>query len=72
VTLTEVGDVVLGLSFDDSLNDPAVERRASEVLAELMYEFGGSAGIGGAELRLPQSLAEWSEDALVMLRVGSV
>ncbi len=29
VTLTEEGDVVLGLGLDDPMNDPAVERRAS-------------------------------------------
>lgn len=72
VTLTEEGDVVLGLGLDDPMNDPAVERRASQVLAGLMDDFGGSAGIGGVELPPPQSLAEWSEDALVVLRVGSV
>lgn len=72
VTLTEEGDVVLGLGLDDPLNDPDVERRASAALAGLMDEFDGSAGMGGVELPPPQSLAEWSVDALVMLRVGNV
>ena len=47
VTLTEEGDVVLGLGLDDPMNDPAVERRASQVLAGLMDDFGGSAGSVG-------------------------
>jgi hypothetical protein len=72
VTLTEEGAVVLGLSLDDPMNDPAVERRASEVLAELLTDFGGNAGIGGVELHPPQSRAQWNEDDLVMLRVGSI
>jgi hypothetical protein len=72
VTLTEEGEVVLGLGLDDPLNDPAVERQASEVLAGLMAEFDGIAGIGGTEVPPPQSLAEWSKIALVMFRVGSV
>jgi hypothetical protein len=72
VTLTEEGDVVLGLSIDDPMNDLAVERRASEVLARLLDDFGGSAGIGGVELPPPQSRAQWAEDGLVRLRVGSV
>lgn len=72
VTLTEEGDIVLGLSLDDPLNDPDIERQASTVLARLMDEFDGSAGIGGVELAPPQSIREWVEDALVVLRVGSV
>lgn len=72
VTLTEEGDVVLGLSLDDPLNDPDIERQASQVLARLMDEFGGTEGIGGVELAPPQSLVEWAEDGLVALRVGSV
>jgi hypothetical protein len=72
VTLTEEGDVVLGLSLDDPMNDPAVERRASEVLAGLLNGFGGNAGIGGVELHPPQSRAQWAEDGLVMIRVGSI
>jgi hypothetical protein len=72
VTLTEEGDVVLGVGLDDPLNDVAVERQASEILARLMDDFDGSAGIGGVELPPPQSLVEWSEEGLVMLRVGSV
>ena len=71
LTLTKEGDVVLGLGLDDPLNDPAVPRRASDVLARLMDDFRGIAGIGGVELRPPQSMAEWSEDALVTLRLES-
>lgn len=72
VTLTEEGDIVLGLSLDDPLNDPKIERQESAVLARLMDEFDGSAGIGGVELAPPQSLREWADDGLVMLRAGSI
>lgn len=72
VTLTEEGDIVLGLSLDDPLNSPDIERQASAVLARLMDEFGGSAGIGGVELPPPQSLSEWADDGQVMLRAGSI
>jgi hypothetical protein len=72
VTMSEEGDLVLGLSLDDPTDDPTVARQAAEVLAELMDEFEGCAGIGGVELPPPQSLAEWSEDALVLVRVGNV
>ena len=44
VTLTEEGDVVLGVGLDDPMDDPSVEREAAEVLARLMDEFGGIAG----------------------------
>jgi hypothetical protein len=71
MTLTEEGDVVLGLGLDDPWEDPAVTRQVSELLDRLMNEFNASAGIGGWELSPPQSLAEWSRDDLVMLRVGS-
>jgi hypothetical protein len=72
VTLTEEGDVVLGLGIDDPLNDPSIEGEASNVLAGLMDEFAASAGIGGGELPPPHSAAEWAEGGLVVLRVGSV
>lgn len=72
MTLTEEGDIVLGLSLDDPLNDPKIERQESAVLARLMDEFDGSAGIGGVELAPPQSLREWADDGLVMLRAGSI
>jgi len=72
VTLTQEGDTVLGLSLDDPLNDPKVERQASTVLAWLMDEFDGSAGIGGVELAPPQSLKEWADNGLVTLRAGSI
>jgi hypothetical protein len=72
VTLTDEGVVVLGLGLDDPWNDPSIERQAADVLARLMDEFAGSAGIGGVELPPPQSAAEWAEDGLVMLRVESI
>ncbi|QSR30079.1 hypothetical protein CFI00_06030 [Nocardioides sp. S5] len=72
VTLTQEGDIVLGLSLDDPLNDPDTERQASTVLARLMAEFDGSAGMGGVELPPPQSLREWADDGQVMLRAGSI
>lgn len=72
VTLTEEGDLVLGLGLDDPTNDPAVVHRASTVLAELVDAFGASAGIGGVELPPPQSRMHWAEDGDVVLRVGSI
>lgn len=72
VTLTEEGDIVLGLSLDDPLNDPKVERQASALLARLTDEFDGTAGIGGVELAPPQSRGEWADNGLVMLRAGSI
>ena len=72
VTLTEEGDVVLGLSLDDPMNDPAVWRQGSEVLAGLLADFEASTGIGGVELHPPQSRAQWDEDGLVMERVGTI
>ncbi len=47
VTLTEEGNLVLGVGLDDPLNDPDIERQAAEVLASLIEDLGGSAGIGG-------------------------
>lgn len=72
VTVTEEGDVVLGLGLDDPLNDPGVEQEAAGVLARLIDEFGAAAGVGGGELAPPQSAAEWAEDGLVVLRVGNI
>lgn len=72
VTLTEEGAVVLGLGIDDPLNDPGVEAAASDLLAALMQEFEGKAGIGGAELAPPQSAEEWADDGLVMIRSGTI
>ena len=72
VTLTEEGDVVLGLGLDDPLNAPDVERQALGVLEQLIDEFDGTAGIGGVELSPPQSLAEWDDDGLVMVRTGTI
>ena len=71
VTVTEEGDVVLGLGLDDPLNDSAIQHRASDVLVGLVDEFGGTAGVGGVELSPPQSLEQWGDDGLVMLRMGT-
>lgn len=72
ITLTEEGDLVLGLSLDDPNNDPETMHRASGLMASLTEEFGARGGVAGAELPPPQSASEWKEDGLVMLRVGSV
>lgn len=72
ITLTEEGAVVLGLSLDDPTSDPEVERQAAETLASMLAEFQATAGIAGVELAPPQSLSEWRDDGLVMLRAGSV
>jgi hypothetical protein len=72
ITVTEEGDLVLGLGLDDPENDPEIQRQASELLDALIDELHASAGLGGVELAPPRSLAEWREDWLVMLRVGTV
>jgi hypothetical protein len=71
-TLTEEGNLVLGVRLDDPLDDPAGEGQAATVPAGLVDEFCASAGRCGAELPPAQSSAEWSEDDLVMLRSGSI
>ena len=72
ITVTEEGDLVLGLGLDDPDNHPETQREASELLASMMDEFQASSGIGGVELPPPQSTTEWREDGLVMLRVGKI
>lgn len=72
ITVTEEGDLVLGLGLDDPDNHPETRREASELLASMMDEFQASSGIAGVELSPPQSVAEWREDGLVMLRVGEI
>lgn len=72
ITVTEEGDLVLGLGLDDPDNHPETQREASELLASMMDEFQARSGIGGVELPPPQSTAEWEADGLVMLRVGKI
>ncbi|MFE7799347.1 hypothetical protein [Nocardia sp. NPDC057440] len=72
ITLTEENDLVLGLSMDDPDNDPAILPQASTLMASLAEEFGATSGVAGVELPPPQSISEWTNDALVMLRYGSV
>lgn len=72
VTLTEEGAVVLGLSIDDPLDEPDVEPRASDLIASMMEEFNGKAGVGGVELAPPQSAEEWADDGLITMRMGSI
>ncbi|WP_249644025.1 hypothetical protein [Nocardia sputi] len=68
ITLTEENDLVLGLSMDDPDNDPATLPQASALMAALAQEFGATSGVAGVELPPPQSISEWADDALVMLR----
>jgi hypothetical protein len=50
ITVTEEGDLVLGLGLDDPDNHPETQREASELLASMMDEFQASSGIAGVEL----------------------
>lgn len=43
ITVTEEGDLVLGLGVDDPDNHPDTQREASELLASLMDEFQATA-----------------------------
>lgn len=72
VTVTEEGDLVLGLEIDDPFDDPTVVLHAAGQISELRTEFGAVAGIAGVELAPPQSASEWRDDALVILRTGHV
>jgi hypothetical protein len=72
ITLTQEGDIVLGLGIADPNNDPETRHRASDLMASLREEFGARSGVAGVELPPPQSAAEWEEDGLVVLRVGKV
>jgi hypothetical protein len=70
ITLTEEGDLVLGLGLDDPNNDPDTLRRASALMESMSEEFGAVGGVAGVELPPPQSVTQWGEDGLVMLRTG--
>ena len=72
VTITEEGEVVLGLELDDPNNDAQTIPQAAAVMASLREEFGAECGVAGVELAPPQSASEWNSDALVMLREGSL
>lgn len=72
VTLTEEGAVVLGLSLDDPENAPGTARTASGLMASLIAESDAKCGMAGVELPPPQTQSEWMDDALVLLRQGTV
>jgi hypothetical protein len=72
ITVTEEGDLVLGVGLDDPDNSPQVWERGTLLLTSLRAEFAALAGIGGVELAPPQSTAEWAEDAMVQIREGTV
>lgn len=57
-TLTEEGDLVLGLTLDDPLSDPDVAIQAAGLIADLKEEFQAVAGIAGPELAPPHSASE--------------
>lgn len=72
VTLTEEGDLVLGLGIDDPLDDPTIAIQAAELISSLRSEFHAVAGMAGVELRPPQSAAEWRDEELATLREGNL
>jgi hypothetical protein len=63
---------VLGLSLDDPENAAQTYQKASALMASLRAEFGAPGGVAGVELPLPQSVSEWANDGLVLLREGNV
>jgi hypothetical protein len=72
ITVTEEGDLVLGLELDDRFDEPELLDQAAALMAPLKQEFGAAGGLAGVELPPPQSASEWADDALVMLRDGRV
>lgn len=70
VTLTEEGDLVLGLGIDDPFNDPQVAVHAAGLISDLRTELRAVAGIAGVELAPPQSTSEWRDNEVVTLRTG--
>lgn len=72
VTLTDDGDLVLGLGIDDPLNDPEVAVEAARLLSALKDEFHAVAGIAGVALAPPRSVTEWRDSDMVMLRDGEL
>jgi hypothetical protein len=68
ITVTREGALVLGLSLDDPDNAPETVQAAAALMGVLRSEFDAVAGVGGVELAPAQSLAEWWDDALVLVR----
>jgi hypothetical protein len=68
ITITEEGDLVLGLGLDDPNNDPDLLRQAAALMTSLIQEFGATSGIAGVELPPPQSTSEWQSAGLVLIR----
>ncbi|HEY0690935.1 MAG TPA: hypothetical protein VGD71_18095, partial [Kribbella sp.] len=72
VTITEEGDLVLGLSLDDPENAAETYQKASALMASLRAEFAAQGGVAGVELPPPQSVSEWANEGLILLREGNV
>lgn len=72
ITVTEEGDVVLGLRIDDEYEDPETTQLARDVMCTLMREFQARGGIAGVEVVPPQSRAEWHDAAYLLFRAGEV
>lgn len=72
VTLTEEGDLVLGLSIDDPLDDPELGVEAAELISDLKNEFHATAGLAGVELPPPQSALEWTDAESATLHGGQL
>jgi hypothetical protein len=70
ITITEEGDLVLGLGLDDPCNAPETVRQAADLITSLRIEYGARAGIAGVALPPPQSESEWDDHGLVQLREG--
>lgn len=71
ITITEEGDLVLGLGLDDPDNSPEVWKRGAELMASLRDEFNALGGVAGVELPPPQSALEWAEEPVVQFREGA-
>jgi hypothetical protein len=72
ITVTEEGDLVLGLSLDDPDNAPQTFVLASSLMSDLTAEFAAVGGVAGVELAPPQSRDEWRDEGLVLLREGEI
>jgi hypothetical protein len=72
VTLTKEGDLVLGVELDDPDNAPGLEHEAAVLMQHLREQFGAIAGVAGVELAPPQSVSEWRQEPLVLLRDGTL
>ncbi|MFD2078218.1 hypothetical protein [Actinopolymorpha cephalotaxi] len=71
ITITEEGDLVLGLGLDDPDNSPEVWKRGAALMASLRAEFNAHGGVAGVELPPPQSALEWADEAMVQVRQGT-